>query len=363
MTTSSTPTETWRERNQSLARLLSAALALVALVLAVMVWQAFASDASESIDPGETFPLQSEPYGREVTVLLPGGEVDLVVGAPVETIGYGLLEVEYDDPDWDDQGDLGAADGGRLVPLVWQSNLTGGFVAEGEPKRIEVRLVAGDERVDLGESLSSADRSGQNEPVMVAVGIGEDVGVDDLRVEVSYDGVTQTVDVVSGEIDAGVAQPLYEEEQDFTVGCTAVEDSCEITADPTSPLRPVSSTFTASYLSLYPYDAELGWAEEGKLWAAVLIQTFGTSGVQNEAGQTWGVRRQSAPVITLDGAEPAQREGLTASEFESYGRVVFEVDSDVTPRELALEQVLSLRGPGAPDDLAITARRELTPVR
>lgn len=363
MTTSAPPEPTWRERSQPLAGFVSAVLALTAVVLAILVWTTLADGAAESLDRGETFPLRAEPYGRELVVLLPGGEVRLRVGAPVERIGYDLLDVEYDDPTFDDRGDLGAADDGRLVPLTWQARLGGSYVPEGDSQTVEIHLVAGDERFQLGAATITSEPSyDANEPHPVALAVGEDVGLDDLSVEVSFAGVTQVADVGSGEIDAGVAQALYDDSRYLTSGCADIDVSCELTAGADSPWRPVSATFTVGDVVLYPYDARLGWADEGRLWAGVRVQLFGVNGVANKAGSTLPVRRQSAPVLTLDGAEPVQREGLEAGAFDTYGRVVFEVDEGTDPGELTLEQVLSLRSaPRAPDRLPVSANVDLTP--
>lgn len=107
---------------------------------------------------------------------------------------------------------------------------------------------------------------------------------------------TQTAHVASGDIEAGVAQALYDDDRNYTAGCTEVDDRCGfVAAGRTSPVRPESANFTASHLTLYPYDPKLGWADEGTLWAGVRLQLFGADGVRNAAGDFWSVDRQSAP--------------------------------------------------------------------
>lgn len=164
-----------------------------------------------------------------------------------------------------------------------------------------------------------------------------------------------------GDIEAGVAQALYDD-GNYTAGCTEVDDRCGfVAAGRTSPVRPESANFTASHLTLYPYDPKLGWADEGTLWAGVRLQLFGADGVRNAAGDYWSVDRQSAPELTLDGAEPVRREGLKAATYDAIGRVVFRVDADAAPDELVVRQVISTDGPGAPADLPVQARLKLTP--
>ncbi|MCD4525391.1 hypothetical protein [Nocardioides sp. cx-173] len=356
---------TREERSRSVALMSVALLTVAALVLVLLVWRAAASGGGARADVGEILPLRAEPPGQPVTVQLPGSEVTVTVGAPVATLDHELLEVEYDDPRWEDDQDLVAPDGGTLVPLSWRARALGGLMREGDPTPIRIRLLAGDEGVDLTEIVldgtsASMDADDQRPVVVAFAGRHE---VEDLTIEVEYDGLTQTGHVDSGDIDAGVAQPLYDDEDDFTAGCAEVEDRCELSVvDPRSPRRPDSATLTASYLTLYPYDRALGWAEEGTLWAGVRLHVFGTSGVVDARGGYWSVLRFPAPKVTLDGAEPVRREDLGDAERDTYGRVVFQVDADQDPRELTIEATFPLSGPGSPPDLPLRAVLDLAPV-
>ncbi|MCD4525395.1 hypothetical protein [Nocardioides sp. cx-173] len=349
------------ERGRSIAMVAIAALAVAALVLAVLVWRANAGDASETADVGEMVPLETDPYGRAITVRLPGTDLTFVVGAPVDVVAHEMLDVEYDDPRWEDGQDLQAPDGGTLVPLGWRFDAPGGLLSDGDPAPIELRLVAGDRTVELDRVDLGHDDVVSYDPRMLAVGVGGDLDVTDLSLEVEYDGLTQTVDVSTGKVDAGVAQALYEQERSLTAGCTEVEDRCALAAaDPASSLRPSPPNLTASYVSLYPYDPVLGWADDGTLWAAVRLQILGVS-VHNAAGDSWKVRRYSRPSVSLDGAQPVRRDGLEADAHDSYGSVVFRVDADTAPRVLTVEQVLMLSGPGE-RRLPVVLRRQLAPL-
>jgi hypothetical protein len=346
-----------QDRLRALALLLAAGLAVAALVLGFMVWRAVAGGPVIEADAGEQVPLTAAAYGREVTVLTPGSEVTVTVGDPVESLAYQLVELDYDDPHWGEQEDLAAPEDGSLVPVTWKVQALGGFLRDDDPNPVDVRLVVGDERVDLASvvlgdssaSLAAAD------PTSVAVGVDGQPDLDDLAVEVEYEGLTQTAHVTSGEVDARVAQALYDGNKNYTSGCVEVPSDCELVAEPGSPLRPGRASFTASNLTLYPYDAHLGWADEGTLWAGVRLHLFGADSVENAAGDVWFPRRHSAPVVTLDGAKPVRREQLKPSRIDTNGRVV-------QPRELLIEQVLSLQGPDAPPDLPVSVRLPLTPV-
>ena len=365
MTTTDTEGDTRRRRLRSAARLAIAALTVAAVVLTVLVWRAVADGPTEAADVGEAIALETAPYGRELTVELPGSDVTFVVGAPVDSIDHELLDVEYDDPRWSDYQDLVAPDGGSLVPITWSTHALGGFGREDDPTPIKLRLAAGDQRVDLTSVALDGTSATIDafEPRSVAVALDGGLDTDDLTVEVEYDGVTQTADVATGEVDAGVAQALYDGSRSYTAGCTEVLDRCSFgAADPASPWRPGRANFIASHVTLYPYDARLGWAAEGTLWAGVRLQLFGADSVENAAGRYWLIARQSAPSVTLDGAEPVHRDGLPASRFDTSGRVVFRVDADAEPRELTVDQVIALKGRRAPADLPVQARLDLTAV-
>lgn len=364
MTTSDAVGDTRRRRLRSAASFALAALTVTAVVLTVLVWRAVADGPAETADVGETIALRAAPYGRELTILLPGSEVTAIVGAPVDTIDNQLLDVEYDDARWSDSQDLVASDDGSLVPISWSIRALGGFLRENDPTPIKIRLVAGDQRVDLASAVlddasASLDASTSGS---VAVALDGESDTDDLAVEVEYDGLTQTAHVATGEIDAGVAQALYDV-RNYTAGCTEVENPCAFrAADPASTLRPDRANFIASYVTLYPYDARLGWAADGTLWAGVRLQLFGSNSVENAAGRYWFVAGQSAPSLTLEGAKPVNRQGLKAARLDTIGRVVFRVDADSEPRELTLEQVVSMKGRGAPADLPLRAQLDLTAV-
>ncbi len=84
-----------------------------------------------------------------------------------------------------------------------------------------MRLIAGDTTIPLGSA--TLPRPGQTsdspDEGSIVVALSHDVEIDDLSVEVEYDGLTQIVDVASGEIDAGVAQALYVPLTNFDADC------------------------------------------------------------------------------------------------------------------------------------------------
>lgn len=94
---------------------------------------------------------------------------------------------------------------------------------------------------------------------------------DDISLEVTYDDVTQSVDVLTGERAPGRAAGMYEASVlDAFVG----QGECG-TVEPSGPLPRVD--FDEAYCQvlpgtvLVPYTSELGWAPEGRRWVVVNV--------------------------------------------------------------------------------------------
>ena len=89
----------------------------------------------------------------------------------------------------------------------------------------------------------------------------------DVSFEVTYDGLTQTVSPATGDRDAGVAAPLYDEP---TIG---VEAPCTSEGFATPQVQPdVSCVVNAPQRT--PYLPGHGWAEDGRTF--VLVTAFFT---------------------------------------------------------------------------------------
>jgi hypothetical protein len=319
-------------------------LALAAATLGVVLVKQVAGSTTEAMSAGEVVPVTGPVYGLESTIVLPRSEVDVRVGEPVASVPHSDLSGDHEDEREDDDGDhqpppdlLAAPEGGRLVPVTWRVRAQGGFGAESDRAPTTLRLVAGDERVELwADTLTDVDDVGDSYTLRSAVvAVPGEPDLTDLAIEVDFDGLVQTLDVATGEIDAGVAQSLYDPRR-FATGCDDVRDDCDFAAaSPDQPLRPATFGLTATAVSLYPYDGELGWADEGTLWAATRVQVFG--GVAFDAAG----RRYSAPydgqrtTAEIDGAEPVLNEIATGRQ---YGRIVFSVPEDASPAMLLLEQ-------------------------
>ncbi|KQZ70678.1 hypothetical protein [Nocardioides sp. Root151] len=342
--------------------IVTAALMVAAVVLSVRLAGELRDDPVDVLEVGKTLPLDASPYGTEQTVLLPGSEVTVSVADPTDALDHDLVSYDFDDPRSSRYRDLHAPKGGSLVPVTWRIRAIGGFGRENDPNPIEIRLAAGDQRVtvDSVKLEDPSDTLDALDPQFVVIALRGKLAPDDLRIEVEYDGLTQVVDVASGTIDAGVAQALYEPQRHYDAGCTEVEDDCNVVAaKPGQALLPAGAGFTASYLTLYPYDSDLGWADEGSLWAGVLLQMFGGY-AEDRAGNSFYVTRQSGPLFTLDGRRAVHRQRLSGGRSTTSGRVVFRVDVDAAPRELAFRQVFTLAERAG--TLSVRARLPLRPV-
>lgn len=353
-------------RSHKTATLIAVGLAVATLVLGVLVWRAAGDDVGRRIAIGQSEALRSPMFGHEVVVQVPGAEVTVLVGAPVEHLDSPVFEQGSGVYDAGSPVVVTAEDEGLLVPVAYQARGTADGFGQEEPGAppIEVRLVAGDRSVDLA-SFRLGDSSGRSDALRLtgaAVAVDGGLGLDDLAVEVEYDGVTQTADVASGEVDAGVAQPLYDVGVSYATGCADVPSPCEMQSPEGSRWRAPDNSYTAGGVSVYPYDGEHGWADEGYQWAAVRVQLFGVYVVVDATGAQRRVTNDvEPPTITLDGAEPVHADDLAGDRGEAYGRVVFRIEDGAVPRELAIAQQVTLAGDRAPTTLVLGDRVALTP--
>ncbi|MBS45683.1 MAG: hypothetical protein CMH83_21415 [Nocardioides sp.] len=343
---------------------LALVLAVATVVLSTMVVQAAQGDPADRVEVGESVAVDRIPYGLLRRVVTPYADVEVLVADPRERVPFSLLQYDYGDPRREEERGLVAPEGGVLVPLSWsiRSTLPYDQTFEGS---VDVELVAGDERQvigSLGLAAPSSSTYARAEPHPVVLALGRDAELDDLALEVTFDGLTQRVDVTTGRRAPGPADLLYTDGPDLTAGCTEVEDWCAMTAGPGSDLATSDGTFTASWVSLYAWDRELGWAPEGSRWAAVRLQLFGVDVVQGRGGGAWYLRGRQArePQVRLDGREPVRREDLEGG--RSTGRVVFEVPADGLPQELGLSLVQDLPRDAPARTLRLSATLALRPI-
>lgn len=305
-------------------RLLLAVTVVVAVLAAVVVALSWGTSASAGVRPGRAWEVSSltpDEIARTLRVELPVGGLDVSVGKPVEEVpGY---DVETDDaPEGPEIGeDARSGDDARFVPISWQLDGDPGTQRTLPVYQFHVTLVADGRRYDLRAGSSTVSPVNEYNPVLISKAMYVVVAGDatDLQVEVEYDGVTQVADVDAGEVDKGLAEPLYDPAASMprvpTRGCDlfteAQRDDLELD---------FGFDCIVGQVELSPYFRGLGWvnsAEES--WAAVAVEVQALSTLESEQGNYYTVSR--SPVdVRLDDARPTKvlfshtsEEGLSAT--------------------------------------------------
>lgn len=266
-------------------------------------------DSARVLDDPDVTRLAQDP---DLTALLPVGE-----------LGLGWSE----DPDLlgsvtDDEGSaLAAADGATLVAVSWDLDATrigvqggpGFAVVEGGSDH-ELALVSGGERTVL-ESDDGALRGS-------AVAAVADVA--DVALEVTFDGVTQTVGPVADDREVPAeARPLY----DGVPQAEAVLDCVPAAAD----------VFCRADAAWLPWVSGQGWAPQGQLWPVVAVEARPAVGATLDA--------------SLDSASPVAVEDLQGGD----GVQQLLVFAAASPASASLE--IELTG----GDVALTGAATLSP--
>jgi hypothetical protein len=171
--------------------------AVAVLVLALSACGAHAT-------PGAKVRTEQAPKGSTVSLTSPLGVASVTVGKAVDTV------------DKDRASDLKshhAPKGGAFVPVTWTFTYATGFPAAAigaASKPAALALIAGGKSYPL-DTIGRSFGTPQPEYVAVPTTTG-------LKVGLTYDGLTQTVDVATGKRDAGAAEALYSAQQQ-TVDC------------------------------------------------------------------------------------------------------------------------------------------------
>lgn len=318
-------------------RLLATAVAvLVAVLVAGLLW--WFEPTADRAAVGTTFAHDSslavryEPAG---TVVVPTARLDFSIGEPLgEVERLQLSGVELDDPVAVARGDAYLAVRWTLAP-----GPTDGLDLA-PPQQYAVHLRVGDRVLDLGadtteiSSYGGAARQPEGSVLVVVPEDAVDEGV--LQVEVVYDGLTQALDLRTGEVDAGAAAPYYDDASTSwrpTSGCALLEEPAA--AAGIELQRPECSV---SSVRVTPYVGGRGWAETGDApWAVVDVDiSYERFGERLGAEETVVVRR-TASDVTLDGVAAQVRSVYqdTTSNL-LYRELVFV--SDGTPEELTIRE-------------------------
>jgi hypothetical protein len=265
------------------------------------------------------------PAGVSVTAALPVGELDLVLGTPVQRVA----QEELDGPD-----DLVAPDDASIVTIGASLDaLSGpGFLLGlpgAEPEVATLRLVGEDQTYDLPAPYAVAGRgvsAGRRTWSTVVTGDGSG-----LSLEVGYDGVVQRFDLATGDRDAGLAEGLYGLDRDAaetpwpTTGWGGGIDELTVLGG-------------ASVLRT-PWAGGLGWAGAGHLWSVVAVEARIPR--LQLGGRRFSTAR-SEVAVTLDGLGPVEPGPATLDLATSLGeQLVFDSTADA-PLVLSVEGTLDV---------------------
>ncbi|MBF4764061.1 hypothetical protein ISU07_13075 [Nocardioides islandensis] len=308
-------------------------------------------DEASSADGGDVVVghLSDKVQGDAAFVLLPTGRIDLTVGAPVDEVTA------------DQAGDgkkHSAPDGGAFVPVTWSHDPFGeGGVPIGvigaDPQEADVVLVSGDTRADLGAPYRLAGDQGTTDTGVGTMYVAVDGDGRSATFEVSYDGLTQTVDPATGDRAAGAAAPLY---ADRTVG---VEAPCTQEGFAHGDVVPdVSCVVDAPVRT--PYLPGHGWAADGDTWLLLGIDIT-ISGVRVGA-TSYDVQsvRHRITVNGADAVEVDERSGDSEPLPSAVrGTWVFDGGTGADTLDITLDLVLEKKSGPGPSTRQETVQQEV----
>ena len=152
---------------------------------------------------------------------------------------------------------------------------------------------------------------------------------DEVSLRVGYDGVDQVIDGLTGDLDRGAAEPLYE--LGFASGAQPCGDP--LWSPGASDVGESVTTCLVSSSALRPYVAGLGWAAEGRAWMVVTVLTGAPTRFAGPDG-TYDVE-ESTSTYLLDAQGPEESFALNDARPAGVEEdpndpqvVVFEVDPD-----------------------------------
>ena len=270
---------------------------------------------------------------------------DLATGEATAVITpAGRLSVSFADPvtrlDKDRTTDLTARrapEGGSFVPVVWsfQDDKIFGEVTRlfGDRRPLEVDLVTGGKHY----SLTPPDPGTGRTAAYVAVkGQGDDVSL-----EVTYDGATQTLDAETGKLDKGVAAGLY----DLPKSKIRIED-CPTKEWFTQAL--IYQQYECRYTTAVPSPYAVNkWAEKGHTWLAVNVVTnlaLYATGEPHGAIASYDVVGNKE-LSTIGGKRPRETLNERVNEGAASGSLVFDISGKLpTTMQILREYQLNLNG-------------------
>jgi len=305
----------------------------LAVLAAALLLPLAACDDEPSATPQTTVGDQVEgrskdiKLGKKTAVVTPAGRLTVAFGRPVRT-----LEEEQTT----DLVARTAPKGSTFVPLEWsfKEDVFGKIaILFGDRKPLEVTLVSDGKKYEL---TPPEDTAGKVTEYVVVDGEAKD-----LRLRVTYNKLTQTLDVGTGKLHKGVAAGLY----DLPRTKVKIRD-CPVKQWFTQP--DVFPQYTCQYTTAIasPYVAET-WAKPGHTWLSVTVATnlglWATGDLQGGVASYRAV--SSKELSTVNGKKSLGTLREKVQEGAASGTIVFEVVGKL-PRTMHLlrEYELSLNG-------------------
>ncbi|GAA4685611.1 hypothetical protein [Nocardioides nanhaiensis] len=295
-------------------------------------------------------------------------EVESTGRTPFLVVPTGRLEVRAGEPTAQVEGDatrareaVVAPEGSVLVPLTWRyltDVLDAAASVFGAPQELGVTLVAEGERYPLVPPAEDRSASDEDEFYVAVAGDGQD-----LELELAYAGVTQTLDLRTGERESGVAQGLYPL-QGFEVRTRECPDRDWAPDD--APLGQLYFYCTVTNPLVTPF-RQGAWAEEGTSFAVVgvtsTLEGYLLPGADGLSSATYAVA-SSRSTTRLGGERPlevdtAERGPATVTDFLTFevrGRVPGQIS---VGRRIELTRELARGVIDAPDTLSVEARGDV----
>ncbi|HEY1134502.1 MAG TPA: hypothetical protein VGE77_07980 [Nocardioides sp.] len=298
------------------------------------------------------------------SLTLPGGDLEVVVGARSEVIDADAEQQSVPPPD-----------GGAYLPVAWRwTSSTVRWDLAGLPG--EPASVVADRAPDVTLTLvQDGVRYPLQAPAPLSVNGGDDDrwfpvavgGSEDVALVVAFDGEEQVLDVTGSGIRAGdpgrfAAYEGYEREPDRARDDVATLIPADLGAGLATtfdgegtPASPGDGTLVVQTVSPEPYVTGLGWAPDGETWLVLPLAVDFFGEIRNAAGLAsvpldWSFY-DAAPEVRVgaDGAAPEPVVVLTppAGDFLSPGSAAVAValvgEGTTTVALEASAQIVQLR--------------------
>lgn len=277
--------------------------------------------------------------GKPVDVVTPAGQLSVAFADPVP---------ELTSEETVDRSAKKPPEGGAFVPIVWSfADDVFGQINRvfGESRPLEVQVSVDGEECNVPPPSAGPEKTAQ----YLAVGSAGD----EVELRVTYDGVTQTLDAQSGELDKGDAAGLY----DVAAARVKIKD-CPIKQWLDDPSYIVHYTCKYTLPIATPYVVNT-WAKPGHTWVAINVATslslFATGSLIEESIANYDVV-DVTDLSTLKGEKAlgALQENKNAGTLA--GILVFDVKGKL-PTSMNVERQYQLSFSGSAGEVDVPQRR------